>query len=319
MKHFTEASVAATRIFERIDRTPLTDGEAEKGLIVDTIQGDIQFDHVKFTNPSRPDTIIIRDFDLKVEASKTVALVGASGSGKSTAIALLHRFYDANEGVVKIDRVDIRRLKLKWIRRQMGLVSQDHALFGTSIKESIMFGKFDATMDEVISAAEAANAHNFIRQLPEGYETKLCYPMYQIGERGALLSRGQKQRVVIARAIIKNPLILLLDEVTSALDSEFETTVQNALDQVSLWRATLALISYICMSLKLYKIMKIKHAYLLIKINDHNQVVAHKLATVKNANMTTVINSGQIMEIGSHKDLINKTNGHYAKLAKMQK
>ncbi|KAL2929023.1 putative ABC transporter B family member 8 [Bienertia sinuspersici] len=256
MKHFTEASVAASRIFERIDRTPLIDGEAEKGLILETIQGDIQFDHVKFTYPSRPDTIILKDFDLKVEAGKTVALVGASGSGKSTAIALLQRFYDANEGVVKIDGVDIRRLKLKWIRGQMGLVSQDHALFGTSIKENIMFGKLDATMDE-------------------------------IGERGALLSGGQKQRIAIARAIIKNPVILLLDEATSALDSESETTVQNALDQASLGRTTL--------------------------------VVAHKLSTVKNADMIAVINSGQIMETGSHKDLINKTNGHYAKLAKMQK
>lgn len=175
MKHFTDASVAASRIFKRIDRTPLIDGEAEKGLVLDTIQGEIQFERVKFIYPSRPDTIILRDFDLKVEAGKTVALVGASGSGKSTAIALLQRFYDANDGVVKIDGIDIRRLKLKWLRGQMGLVSQDHALFGTSIKENIMFGKLDATMDEVISAAQAANAHNFIRQLPEGYETKVSY------------------------------------------------------------------------------------------------------------------------------------------------
>ncbi|KAL2929699.1 putative ABC transporter B family member 8 [Bienertia sinuspersici] len=280
MRYFTEASVAASRIFERIDRTPLIDGEADKGLTLDTIQGEIKFERVKFTYPSRPDTIILKDFDLKVEAGKTVALVGASGSGKSTAIALLQRFYDANEGVVKIDGVDIRTLKLKWIRGQMGLVSQDHALFGTSIKENIMFGKLDATMDEVIGAAQTANAHNFIRQLPEGYETK-------IGERGALLSGGQKQRIAIARAIIKNPVILLLDEATSALDSESETLVQNALDQASLGRTTL--------------------------------VVAHKLSTVKNADMIAVLCSGQIMETGSHKDLINITNGHYSKLAKMQK
>ncbi|KMT03197.1 hypothetical protein BVRB_8g197460 [Beta vulgaris subsp. vulgaris] len=279
MKHFTDASVAASRIFKRIDRTPLIDGEAEKGLVLDTIQGEIQFERVKFIYPSRPDTVILRDFDLKVEAGKTVALVGASGSGKSTAIALLQRFYDANEGVVKIDGIDIRRLKLKWLRGQMGLVSQDHALFGTTIKENIMFGKLDATMDEVISAAQAANAHNFIRQLPEGYETK-------IGERGALISGGQKQRIAIARAIIKNPVILLLDEATSALDSESETIVQNALDQASLGRTTL--------------------------------VVAHKLSTVKNADLIAVLSNGQIMEIGSHKDLI-KTDGHYSKLAKMQK
>ncbi|KAJ8444470.1 hypothetical protein Cgig2_024034 [Carnegiea gigantea] len=280
MKHFAEASVAASRIFERIDRVPLIDGEDEQGFTLEMLGGEVEFEHVKFTYPSRPDSIILEDFNLKVEAGKTVALVGASGSGKSTAIALLQRFYDANEGVVKINGIDIRRLKLKWIRGQMGLVSQDHALFGTSIKANIMFGKLDATMDEVVAAAQAANAHNFIRQLPDGYETK-------IGERAALLSGGQKQRIAIARAIIKNPTILLLDEATSALDSESETLVQNALDQACLGRTTL--------------------------------VVSHKLSTVKNADMIAVVNGGQIVEIGSHKDLINKTNGHYAKLAKMQK
>jgi len=174
MKHFTEASVAISRIVERIDRVPKIDGEDEKGLTLEILRGEVEFEHVKFTYPSRPESIILKDFNLKVEAGKTVALVGASGSGKSTAVALLQRFYDDNEGVVKIDGIDIRTLKLKWIRGQMGLVSQDHALFGTSIRENIMFGKLDATMDEVVAAAQAANAHNFIRQLPDGYETKVC-------------------------------------------------------------------------------------------------------------------------------------------------
>ncbi|KAL9224544.1 hypothetical protein vseg_000568 [Gypsophila vaccaria] len=280
VRHFTEASVAASRIFNRVDRTPQIDGQDDSGLVLDTLRGEIQFDNVKFTYPSRPDTTILKDFSLTVEAGKTVALVGASGSGKSTAIALLQRFYDANDGVVRIDGVDIRMMKSKWIRGQMGLVSQDHALFGTSIRENIMFGKLDASIDEVMSAAEAANAHNFIRQLPEGYDTK-------IGERGALLSGGQKQRIAIARAMIKNPVILLLDEATSALDSESETLVQTALDQASLGRTTL--------------------------------VVAHKLSTVKNADVIAVISGGQIVEIGSHNDLMNKHNGHYARLAKMQK
>ncbi|KAL0308572.1 UNVERIFIED_CONTAM: putative ABC transporter B family member 8 [Sesamum radiatum] len=173
-----------------------------------------------FTYPSRPDAVVLKDFNLKIEAGKTVALVGASGSGKSTAIALVQRFYDANGGTVRIDGVDIRTLQLKWLREQMGLVSQEHALFGTSVKENILFGKLDATMDEVIAAAMAANAHNFIRQLPDGYETK-------IGERGALLSGGQKQRIAIARAILRNPVIS--SSSTSALDSESETLVQNAL------------------------------------------------------------------------------------------
>ncbi|KAF3442975.1 hypothetical protein FNV43_RR16893 [Rhamnella rubrinervis] len=280
LKYFTEASVAAQRIFNRIDRVPAIDGEDTKGIVLDKIRGELEFEHVKFTYPSRPDTAVLKDFNLKVEAGKTVALVGASGSGKSTAIALVQRFYDADEGAVRIDGVDIRTLQLKWIRGKMGLVSQEHALFGTSIKENIMFGKLDATMDEVMAASMAANAHNFIRQLPEGYETK-------IGERGALLSGGQRQRIAIARAIIKNPVILLLDEATSALDNESETLVQNALDQASMGRTTL--------------------------------VVAHKLSTVRNADLIAVVSGGCIIEIGSHSELINRNNGHYAKLAKMQR
>ncbi|BFG39842.1 hypothetical protein CerSpe_261170 [Prunus speciosa] len=280
LRYFTEAAVAATRIFDRIDRRPLIDGEDTQGLVLDNIRGELEFIGVKFTYPSRPDSMVLGDFNLKVEAGKTIALVGASGSGKSTAIALVQRFYDADDGVVQIDGVDIRTLQLKWIRSKMGLVSQEHALFGTSIKENIMFGKLDANMDEVTAAAMAANAHNFIRQLPQGYETK-------IGERGALLSGGQKQRIAIARAIIKNPVILLLDEATSALDSESETLVQNALDQASMGRTTL--------------------------------VVAHKLSTVRNADLIAVVSGGCIIEIGSHNQLINRQNGHYAKLAKLQR
>lgn len=280
VKYFTEASIAATRIFDRINRVPLIECENTKGLVLDKIRGELEFEHVRFTYPSRPDSIVLKDFNLKVEAGKTVALVGASGSGKSTAIALVQRFYDADDGVVRIDGVDIKSLQLKWIRGKMGLVSQEHALFGTSIKENILFGKLDATMDEITAAAMAANAHNFIRQLPEGYETK-------VGERGALLSGGQKQRIAIARAIIKNPLILLLDEATSALDSESEALVQNALDQASMGRTTL--------------------------------VVAHKLSTVRNADLIAVVSGGCIIEIGSHNDLINRKDGHYAKLAKLQR
>lgn len=173
LKYFTEASVAATRIFERINRVPLIDGENTKGILLEKIRGELEFENVKFTYPSRPDSVVLKDFNLKVEAGKTVALVGASGSGKSTAIALVQRFYDTDEGEVRLDGVDIKSLQLKWIRGKMGLVSQEHALFGTSIKENIMFGKLDATMEEVTAAAMAANAHNFIRQLPEGYETKV--------------------------------------------------------------------------------------------------------------------------------------------------
>ncbi|RZC50176.1 hypothetical protein C5167_018601 [Papaver somniferum] len=275
IKYFTKASIAAARLFERIDRVPKIDGENVKGLVLNQIHGELTFDHIQFTYPSAPNTIVLKDFNLKVQAGQTVALVGASGSGKSTAIALLQRFYDSDKGVVLIDGVDIKTLQLKWLRGNMGLVSQEHALFGTTIKENIMFGKPDAPMDEIIAATMAANAHNFIRQLPEGYETK-------VGECGALLSGGQKQRIAIARAIIRNPAILLLDEATSALDSESEVLVQRALDQASMGRTTL--------------------------------VVAHKLSTIKNADQIAVVNGGCILEIGSHSDLITKTNGHYAKM-----
>ncbi|XP_042516405.1 putative ABC transporter B family member 8 [Macadamia integrifolia] len=280
LKYFTEASMAANRMFERIDRIPAIDSEDTKGLVLEQVRGELEFENVKFTYPSRPDSIVLENFNLKVQAGETVALVGASGSGKSTAIALVQRFYDADSGFVKVDGLDIKTLQLKWLRGKMGLVSQEHALFGTSIKENILFGKPDATMDEIIAATMASNAHNFIRQLPEGYETK-------IGERGAFLSGGQKQRIAIARAIIKNPAILLLDEATSALDSESETMVQNALDQASMGRTTL--------------------------------VVAHKLSTVRNADQIAVVSGGSIIEMGSHNDLINRKNGHYARLAKLQR
>ncbi|KAI9128620.1 hypothetical protein K1719_000103 [Acacia pycnantha] len=279
LKYFTEASVAASRLFDMIDRVPTIDSEDTRGIVLDSITGKLQFEHVKFTYPSRPDSIVLKDFNLTVESGTTVALVGASGSGKSTAIGLVQRFYDADEGFVKVDGVDIRSLQLKWIRGKMGLVSQEAALFGTSIKENIIFGKADATMEEVIAAAMAANAHNFIRQLPEGYETR-------IGERGGLLSGGQKQRIAIARAIIKNPVILLLDEATSALDSESELLVQNALDQASMGRTTM--------------------------------VVSHKLLTVRNADLIAVVNCGCVIETGTHNELLNREDGHYAKLAKLQ-
>nr|CAB3474118.1 unnamed protein product [Digitaria exilis] len=279
LKHFTEASVAATRILDRINRVPQINADDPKGLILDQIRGELQFESVRFVYPSRPNIPILKDFNLQIPAGQTIALVGSSGSGKSTAIALVQRFYDASEGTVKVDGFDIKELQLKWIRSKMGLVSQDHALFGTSIKENILFGKPDATMDEIYAAAMTANAHNFIRGLPEEYETK-------IGERGALLSGGQKQRIAIARAIIKNPAILLLDEATSALDSESEKLVQHALDQASMGRTTL--------------------------------VVAHKLSTVKNADQIAVVDGGRIAEIGTHDELISK-GGPYSRLVKLQK
>ncbi|WOL14628.1 ABC transporter B family member 8 [Canna indica] len=279
VKHFVEASIAAKRILERINRLPRINAEDPDGIKLDDIHGEVEFDLVQFTYPSRPDVVVLKDFNLRIPAGQTIALVGSSGSGKSTAIALLQRFYDVDVGTVRIDGVDIKKHQLKWIRKKMGLVSQDHALFGTSIKDNILFGKPDATISEIYAAAMTANAHNFIRQLPEGYDTK-------IGERGALLSGGQKQRIAIARAIIKNPAILLLDEATSALDPESEKLVQNALDQASMGRTTL--------------------------------VVAHKLSTIKNADQIAVVDCGKIVEMGTHDELIQK-NSHYSRLVKLQR
>lgn len=176
LKYFTEASVAASRMLERIDRVTQIDGEdSTKGLVLEKMRGDVEFNDVSFTYPSRPDAPVLNHFNLKIEAGKTVALVGASGSGKSTAIALLQRFYDATGGTLRIDGVDITKLQLKWFRQQMGLVSQEHALFGTCVKQNILFGKPDGSMDDVVAAAVAANAHTFITHLPQGYETKVSH------------------------------------------------------------------------------------------------------------------------------------------------
>lgn len=167
--------------------------------------------------------------------SQTVALVGESGSGKSTAIALLERFYDPDSGIISFDGMDIKKLRVKWLRQQMGLVSQEPVLFNDTIRANIAYGKEgDVTEEEIVAAAEIANAHHFVSGLPQGYDTS-------VGERGIQLSGGQKQRVAIARAILKDPKILLLDEATSALDAESEHVVQEALDRVKIGRTTLRL------------------------------------------------------------------------------
>ncbi|XP_018680624.2 putative multidrug resistance protein isoform X1 [Musa acuminata AAA Group] len=279
VKYFSEASSAGERIMKVIRRVPKIDTESSYGQVLASVSGSVQFKRVQFAYPSRPATFIFRDFNLTVPAGMTVALVGGSGSGKSTVIALLERFYDPLGGEILLDGVDIRRLKLKWLRSQMGLVSQEPALFATSIKENILFGKEDATMEEVVAAAKVANAHNFISQLPQGYDT-------QVGERGVQMSGGQKQRIAIARAVLKSPKILLLDEATSALDSESERVVQEALDLASVGRTAI--------------------------------VIAHRLSTIRNADVITVVQDGQVMESGSHDDLIGNEEGLYSSLVRLQ-
>ncbi|KAI9119183.1 hypothetical protein K1719_009858 [Acacia pycnantha] len=226
MKYFSEASAAGERIMEVIKRVPKIDSDNMSGVILERVSGEVEFEHVQFAYPSRATSIILNDFNLKIPAGKTMALVGGSGSGKSTVISLLQRFYDPLVGEIRLDGVAIHKMQLKWLRSQMGLVSQEPALFATSITENVLFGKEDASMEEVIQAAQASNAHNFISHLPQGYDT-------QVGERGVQMSGGQKQRIAIARAIIKKPKLLLLDEATSALDSESERVVQEALDKAA--------------------------------------------------------------------------------------
>ncbi|KAF6149573.1 hypothetical protein GIB67_009594 [Kingdonia uniflora] len=279
VKYFFEAFSAGERMMEAIKRVPKIDSDSMEGGILENVSGEVEFKNVKFAYPSRPDNIIFDDFNLKVPAGKTVALVGGSGSGKSTVIALLERFYDPLAGNIFLDGTATNKLQLKWLRSQMGLVSQEPCLFATSIKENILFGKEDATMDEVIDAAKASNAHTFISQLPQGYDT-------QAGERGVQMSGGQKQRIAIARSIIKAPRILLLDEATSALDSESERVVQEALDKAALGRTTI--------------------------------VIAHRLSTIRNADIIAVVQRGQIMEIGSHDELILDDNGLYSSLVQLQ-
>ncbi|KAJ0989561.1 hypothetical protein J5N97_007917 [Dioscorea zingiberensis] len=279
LKYFSEAISAVERIMEVLGRVPKIDIDAIEGKILESVAGEVEFKGVDFAYPSRPENRVLIEFSLKVPAGMTVALVGGSGSGKSTVIALLQRFYNPIDGDIFVDGVSIKKLQLKWLRSQMGLVSQEPALFATSIKENILFGKEDASMDEVVAAAKASNAHNFISQLPLGYDT-------QVGERGVQMSGGQKQRIAIARALLKSPKILLLDEATSALDSESERIVQEALDNASVGRTTI--------------------------------VIAHRLSTVRNSDIIAVVQAGHIIETGSHDELIQNHNGLYFNLVHLQ-
>lgn len=256
---FASGKAAAYKMFEVIKRKPKIDAYDLSGKTLDALRGEIELRNVDFRYPSRPDVPIFKNLNLLISSGTTVALVGESGSGKSTVVSLIERFYDPNSGQVLVDGCDIKTLQLRWLRKQIGLVSQEPVLFGTSIKENIAYGKDDATDEEVYQAAALANAANFITNMPKGFNT-------QVGERGIQLSGGQKQRVAIARAILKNPRILLLDEATSALDAESEHIVQEALENVMVGRTTV--------------------------------VVAHRLTTIRNANLIAVIQRGVVVETG---------------------
>ena len=270
-----KAMAAVDRVFEVIDLPePLTDKPGVK--VLPEIQGHVVVDHVSFGY--KDDILALEDVSIEAKPGQMIALVGPSGAGKSTIANLLPRFYEIDNGSISIDGHDIRDVTIKSLREQIGIVPQETMLFSTSVRENIRYGRLDATDEEVEAAARAANADGFIRDLPQGYDT-------QIGERGLNLSGGQRQRMAIARAILKNPRILILDEATSALDTESEKVVQAALDKLMVGRTSF--------------------------------VIAHRLSTIFNADQIYVIDNGRIKEHGTHDELLAK-NGLYSYLYNIQ-
>ncbi|OUM58766.1 hypothetical protein PIROE2DRAFT_29409, partial [Piromyces sp. E2] len=268
---FTEASGAASKLFHIIERQPKIDTD-ESTSPKKELKGTVEFRNVHFTYPSRPDVEVLKGINFKCNPGQTVALVGASGSGKSTIVQLLERYYQKRDGDILIDDQPIEDYNIHWLRSQICLVSQEPALFDASIAENISIAYPGATMEQIEKAAKLANAHDFISKLPNGYQTNT-------GERGLMLSGGQKQRICIARALINNPKILLLDEATSALDNQSEKLVQSSLDSASKRRTTI--------------------------------VIAHRLTTIKNADVIIVMEKGKIIESGTHDDLMAKENIYY--------
>merc|ERR1719310_197551 len=278
LKDPATATAAAKLFFEAIDSKPKIDVLADEGVKLESVRGDIEVKDVIFAYPTAPDHLVCKGYTVSISAGQTVALSGASGSGKSTIIQLLERFYDPQGGSITLDGVNISTLNVKWLRQQLGLVSQEPVLFQGTVAENIMYGKRDATREEVEEAAKNANAHGFIMEsLQSGYET-------DVGMRGSKLSGGQKQRVAIARALVRKPSVLLLDEATSALDNESERIVQAALDEI------------------------------MTKMKRTTIVIAHRLSTIRNADKIVVLKEGQVAEEGTHDELLSNTEGLYFNL-----
>lgn len=257
------------------------EGEKEKyrGTDKPVITGKVSFSNVQFNYPQRPDVEVLKGIDLHAESNETIALVGSSGAGKSTIASLLLRYYEIERGQLLFDGVDAKSIEIEHLRSHIAFVPQEVILFSGSIFENIAYGKPTASKEEVLEAARQANAFDFISSFPEGFET-------EVGDRGIQLSGGQKQRIAIARAILKNPSILILDEATSALDSESEKLVQDALE----------------------KLMK----------NRTSIVIAHRLSTIRNANRIFVLDQGKVVERGTHEELVQKETGIYANLVRIQ-
>jgi ATP-binding cassette subfamily B protein len=272
------AAGATERLVELLNLRDFVKDPAQAKEFKEPVIGEIEFDLVDFEYPSRPDNLALSELDFKIEPGETVAFVGPSGAGKSTIFQLLLRFYDPKSGRVKIDGIDLKELSREKFRNNIAVVPQDPIIFAMSAIENIRFGRPNASDEDVFAAAKAASAHDFIKNLPESYETF-------VGERGIMLSGGQKQRIAIARAILRDAPILLLDEATSALDSENELAVKTAVEALSQNRTTL--------------------------------IVAHRLATVKKADRIIVLNEGKVVANGTHEELL-ANGGLYARLAKLQ-
>lgn len=276
-----KAQEALRHIFNTLDRVSKIDGMSTEGESLGEVRGEIAFRAVSFAYPTRPDLMVFKNFDLTVAAGTQVAFVGHSGSGKSTAVCLVQRFYDPISGTVDFDGRDVRSLNIQWLRGQMGFVQQEPVLFAGSVSENVRYGKDDASHEEVVEACKMAHAQSFVEALENQYET-------DVGERGAQLSGGQKQRIAIARALIRDPKVLLLDEATSALDNESERVVQAALDQ------------------------------LLVAKRRTTLVIAHRLSTIAGADSICFIHEGCIVEKGTYSELMAIQDGHFRKLANRQ-
>lgn len=277
-----KGSDAVRSVFAVLDRYTRIEPEDPDGHQPEKITGHVEIRDVDFAYPARPDILVFKCFSITIEAGKSTALVGQSGSGKSTIIGLVERFYDPLKGSVKIDGRDIRSYHLRVVRKHIALVSQEPTLFAGTIRENIAYGASDKTEEsEIVEAARAANAHDFIAGLKNGYDT-WC------GDRGVQLSGGQKQRIAIARAILKNPAVLLLDEATSALDSQSEKVVQDALERVMVGRTSV--------------------------------VVAHRLSTIQNCDVIAVLDKGKVVEKGTHSSLLGRgPSGTYYALVNLQR